>query len=242
MAHGTPDWNRTAGITTTFQLNDLGEAVVRLGSIVTHDRRGDVIWLDSLESGFQKWEISLGGTGAAAAISQARARNGASSVLLTGGSDVNQSVTLVHDLPLPVSGRLGAEGSFNHDSTIEKVEIAVLVYDGTNVTTFRAGWSETDSEVIYLSAPATFTAIATGVALPQSATLFNSLKLVLDTSLGEYVRVILNQTTYSLSGISGVSNADASNPHQRVLIILTSREGQNDIAYVDDIIITQNEP
>jgi len=57
VAHGTPDWGVTAGARTVYQMTDLGELAVRLGSIVTHDRRGDVIFLEDFEEGMGRWRF-----------------------------------------------------------------------------------------------------------------------------------------------------------------------------------------
>ncbi|GAI56753.1 unnamed protein product, partial [marine sediment metagenome] len=55
MAHGQPDFGMYQIAKTIYRLADMGELAVRLGSIVTHDRRGDVIWMDNFDSGIAKW-------------------------------------------------------------------------------------------------------------------------------------------------------------------------------------------
>ena len=94
MAHGTPDWGVTAGAVTTYQVTDLGELAVRLGSPISHDRRGDVIWWDDFECTLNKWQTVANGAGSSVALSDARARNGRYSALLISGS-------AVVDFPLP---------------------------------------------------------------------------------------------------------------------------------------------
>jgi len=63
MAHGTPDWGVTASKKTIYSLHDMGELAVRLGSIVSFDRRGDVIFSDSFQNGLGKVYASGVGAG-----------------------------------------------------------------------------------------------------------------------------------------------------------------------------------
>ena len=65
MAGETPDYGRLSAQATVFPVTDLGELAARLGSIVSHDRRGDVIWLDGFEDGLDKWQPTTSGSGAA---------------------------------------------------------------------------------------------------------------------------------------------------------------------------------
>ena len=62
----------------------LAEAAVRLGGISTHDRRGEIIWQDSFESGTvtPRWVTATNGAASLVKASAAKARNGAFSMLL----------------------------------------------------------------------------------------------------------------------------------------------------------------
>ena len=242
MAHGTPDWGVTAGGTTVYQLTDLGELAVRLGSPISHDRRGDVAWWDDFECGLAKWVSNPGGTGSDFALSTARARNGKYSALLTAGSAFGSSKGMVKRVPVPSLLALGFEHSFSLGSDLEVLSIIYQLYDGTNRVTYEVRWVQDDLELRYGNSAGGFTAFASGIDLLQSADLFHTWKLVGDPLAGEYVRCILNDVEYPLSGIAAPVAADASLPHMLVNVVIEGRLGQNDTVYVDDAIITQNEP
>ena len=55
MGHGYPDYGTQGPVSTVHSIQDLGELAVRLGSIVTFDRRGNVLWLDGFDSGIGAW-------------------------------------------------------------------------------------------------------------------------------------------------------------------------------------------
>ncbi len=242
MAHGKPDWNRTAGPATTYQLDDLGEEAARLGSIVTFDRRGDIIWLDDFENTLNKWEDTLGGTGAAAAISTVRMRNGGNSALLTGGSDGTGQSEIIHRSPFTVASRVGMESSFHTDGEIDYLQMQIITRDGTDQVTYNVRFDDAGQILSYLNSGGTRTTIVSSFQVENLATLFNTWKLVVDQTTGEYVRLIINNTEHDLSGNGGFGASSALEAHVQIDLFLHSRSGQNDTAYIDDVILTQNEP
>ena len=112
MAHGQPDFGLYAVKKTVSGLADLGELAVRLGSIITFDRRGDIVWFDDFEGDVFKWERDPSGVDAAIIVSPEAARNGAFSAKLTTGNLADDHATILHHLPYPVTSRVGFEISF----------------------------------------------------------------------------------------------------------------------------------
>ena len=242
MAHGTPDWGVTAGAVTTYQLTDLAELAVRLGSIDTFDRRGDVIWLDSFADGLNKWGSLASGTGAAVGLSVARARNGQFCALLTAGSDASRSAEIGRLIALPVLSRLGCEVSFSLGSAIDLLDLVVDVFDGTNQVEYYVWWDADAETLNYLDVNGDAVILATGVDPWRSATLFHTWKVVVEASAREWVRVILDDRQYSLAGVAGYVIGPGSDRYLRLTVRLWGHAGENDTVYVDDPIITQNEP
>ena len=241
MAHGTLDWGRSTGDNTTFVLTDLGEQAVRNGSIVSFDRRGDVMWFDGFENGEHMWEENLSGTGAARAISTAEARNGAQSELLTGGSDTQRLSRIIHRVAKPAGDRYGVEVSWNRPGFLDNFVIRMVIFDGANSTEFSIRWRDTDDDLQFLNSSSSFETFATSIDPAIAETLFHTFKLVGDISLNRYVRFIFNGTEYDLSANAGDRDTDTTTPSISMQVELISRAGQNDTVFVDDAIITQNE-
>lgn len=242
MAHGKPDWNLTTGELTTFQLLDVGESAVRQGSIVSFDRRGDVIVMDDFEAALLKWQTSTSGAGASVALSTLEARSGGQSVRLTGGVSSNRSALVNKHVPFPVLTRFGFEFSFAPLTTIESLECEVSIFDGTNRTTFMIRWFDADQELRYRNSSGGDTVLATGVDYPVIPQFFQTWKLFVDGVAGEYVRFITNSTVISMSGIGGRVTADTNPAALRCTLRVDSRSGSNDVVACDDAIVTQNEP
>lgn len=242
MAHGTPDWGVTAGRVTVYQLTDLAEAVVRLGSLDTFDRRGDVLWADDFERSLNKWSPNAQGTGASVALSTARARNGRYSALLTAGSDGGLAAFITHVSPFPALSAFGMEFSFNLGSTIDLLDISVQLFDGTDRLNARIQWFDGSNDLWYQAVGGAFVSFATGVDLARTSTLFHTAKLVFNGVSRRYIRFILDNRTYDLSANALWALADATLPEASVVLSVVGRAGFNDTLYVDDVILTQNEP
>ena len=242
MAHGTPDYGVTAGRATVYQLTDLGELAVRLGSPVSHDRRGDVIWWDDFEWGLNKWEPAFDGTGGSVALSTARSRNGRSSCLLTAGSDSLLTAEIDRRQALPSIARLGVEFSFANIGNFGYIELRCVARTTTGRNTFTVRWDDATNVLQYTDSTGGLVTFATGVNLAAVATLFHTLKMVFDVAATEYVRVILDSTQYDLSGIAGEQVVATTTPYLDLRIRLFGDAAQNDQAYIDDVILTQNEP
>jgi hypothetical protein len=242
MPHGTPDYGVTGGASTVYQVKDLGELAARLGSPITYDRRGDVIWWDDFECGLAKWGIALSGLGAAGAMSTTRARNGRSSLLLTGGSTANRTAIAIHDGPYARLSRFGFEWSFNFPVAFDYVQGTLELYDGVNHTLWHWLWSDTLNAVQYLDGATALDVTAASVNLTAGLQGFQTMKLVVDPATGRYVRGLFNDREIELDGVSGLVLPDATPARVQLAIEVHSRAGNNDQVYIDDVIITQNEP
>ncbi|KKN35896.1 hypothetical protein LCGC14_0779000 [marine sediment metagenome] len=242
MPRDLPDWGAQSSQVTVHEITDLGELAVRLGSIVSFDRRGDVMWFDDFESGITKWVTSASGTGASVAASDNTARNGKNSVLLTGGSDGTRQAELRRDMPFLSLSSLGFEVSFSKASLVQTMEFVVQIWDGTNRHDYKIRYSDADDELQYWSSTEAWVTLATDIDLGTTASLFDTLKMVVDLSGEMYVRVLFNERQLPMDDIDVKLTASGATPFLRVFVLLTSRDGENDIVYVDDVILTQNEP
>ncbi len=242
MAHGTPDWGVTAGRSKVYQLTDMGELAVRLGSIVSFDRRGDVTFLDSFEFGLRAWTASTSGAGAAVDITTGAARSGFASARLVAGSDSNRAASIQHLDIMPALSALGAECSFALSSTIETLDLEHQIFDGTDFIDWRVRWDETNTRLQYFDSSGAWVTFATGVDLAGGAGLFHTMKLRVDFAKRQYINVVFNETSYGLDGIAPQVTASPLRPQLITEILLTGRSGQNDRVHIDDVILTQNEP
>lgn len=207
-----------------------------------YDRRGNIVLVDSFEDGLQHWYSGLAGVGAAVTHSAVRARNGTYSVKLTGGSDGPALAYISHTTSYPKPSRVGVEFSFELSGQPTQVELDLYHFDGTNMHRAFVRWVYSGGDIDYLDNTATWQTLDTGVNLSVGARLFHTMKLVYSMADVEYVRLLLDQTEYSLAGIAVHSPASAAEPCLTVSVYVSSSAGSNKYAYVDDVVVTQNEP
>ena len=136
MPRDLPDWGAPPGPKTIFEVTDLGEVTVRLGSIITFDRGGDVVWFDDFENGIGKWETELSGSGAAIDLALGRSRNGLYAARLVAGSDASELARIIKVLPSPDTDSLGIEYSFQFAQAGDQLDLTLRLYDGTNLTEY----------------------------------------------------------------------------------------------------------
>jgi len=225
-----------------WSVTDLGELAVRLGGIVHFDRRGDVVFLDAFEEGLLKWGATYVGAGAGVALSNVLARSGGWSVLLTAGSDGGRYATISHVIPYPVLSRFGLECSFCIDNNLAALTMAFSLYDGVNLRTAALKYDYVGKALQYKNDVGYYQNLATGLDLFHAGSPFWTWKVVANFGEGTYERAILNETEYDLEGEGLGSEASAVVPNLEVWIQNKGVAGQNAEVYVDDVIITQNEP
>lgn len=242
MGRGQKDFGIYALTTTIAGLSDVGELAARLGSPNVFDRRGNVVFIDSFDNDLIPYERAEVGAGAEVKVVTDYARTSSFSCKMTGGSDSSQLARLQKSLPYPALTKWGFEIGFTYNEDIANIAFAIYLVDGTTWYQGTVYIIPADDELTYLDENNVRQSIATNLGLLSAHTLFNLIKLVVDFDSKEYVRVILNETEYSLADIPLYSYASTEGHYMMARIDLVSPFGENQLAYIDEFIITQNEP
>lgn len=242
MPRDLPDYGALSAQDTVYEVTDLGELAARLGSIVTFDRRGDVIWLDDFKEGLAAWTPSTSGEDAAVELSTARRRSGLFSCLLTAGKDRDCEAEISHAHPFPVLGNFGFEIAFSLGVIIETLDFRIELDDGSNRVRYEIRWDAAAGTLSYYDSSGDYQVIRSGVNLISQASLFHVLKLVVDGVNHEYLRVLLNDTTDLLTNVVARTMASIAANTITISVLNTGRGGVVNYAYVIDTILTQNEP
>lgn len=242
MAHGSPDWGTGKPTTTIYQLSDLGELAARLGSINTFDRRGDVIWFDDFEENLAKWQTSATGTGAWAALSTDYSRSGAMSAKLTTGDTANQFTFIVKRLGLSaLETRFGLEFSVQLHNFARLYAYLQIYREGWIYTTAIRYDPATGVLEYYSSTPA-WVALTAALAL-KVTNCWHTIKLVQDqTALGDYTRLLVDNQNLDVAGIACHRTETDVAEHMMIWIQSQAVLNSNSSMYIDDVILTQNEP
>lgn len=242
MPHGTPDYHITAGAQTTHQLTDLGELAVRLGSPVSHDRRGDVVWYDTFEADVLAWSASSDGAGSSVALDTVSPRSGEQACLLTAGSDGALTAAIAYSLAYPNLSRLGVEFAFQVQGLPDYVQLVAGLFDGATFSQVQIRWDRLNNALQYTIAGGAFVTVATPSLFTGSPKVYHVLKVVWDAQEHTHERLILNDEIYDISGATMPTAASVAGTHLYISIVVLGRAGANDAVRCDDVIVTQNEP
>ena len=140
------------------------------------------------------------------------------------------------------SPRYGIEASFALGSEIDRFSIYINVYDGTHI--YQGGWRYHHNELKMKvrTTGAAWVPVDDVIARSLDSAVFSRMKVVIDVDTGKYARAFLDNIEYPVSAVPLYIQTVANLPRIVVNIYLNGDDGENQVAYVDDVIVTSSEP
>jgi len=242
MAHGTPDWAEERSKSTVYGGIDLAEHANRLGAPFTFDGRGDVLWLDTFKSGVTKWVMTSTGTGSSDGWSAESSEYDGFSAKLVVGTEGWGRGAMLRSFPLPVLSKLGKEFAVNLDADITQLTFDIIVYDGVRITSYPIRYTAATGLFEYQTVGGGFLELSPLKILHTYRHLFHVLKLVIDPTKKEFVRLIVDDTAYNMAGLAAYLGALETLKYARVDIGVVGTVAENAVAFIDRATLTHNEP
>ena len=227
----------------TFPITgDLAELAARLGSPVTHDRKGNVVLLQDFESGMPGWIFITGGANSELVMSTAYARSGAFSMKMVPSTASPYYVGAYKDFAYPYPRNIGIELSFTVDYRTSYIEFRLLTHDPENISYAAITYDHANGQLLYLKSNGFPGVLDADLTLSHQPNIFHTLKFVVDFENDIYNRVVLDHYTYgNLNyGLQVFENAEA--PYCRMQIKNYAINDEQPAVYIDDFTVTQNEP
>ena len=219
-----------------------GELAARLGSIKSFEKRGEVVFMDDFEDSTLKWGTLGSGAGAAVARSTESARSGDYSLKMTTGNAEGNYAKIINYCSFPVSTRFGIEVSVAFDANIEYFNLWSWSFNGTyEVKPQLVYYPQTDLLCV-VDENNDLVTIASDLKLHENDKLYHTFKLVFNISPFTYVRAFCDQHEYDISEYNYQSAANVAAAYLMLRIELFNHSAGNHYAYIDNAIITQNEP
>ena len=242
MGRSGPDFGIYAAKEVTAPLADMGEVAARLGSIVTYDKRGDVVDFDNFEEPILKWLSTIAGAGSAAYLDSDSAASGCQSVKLLLGSILSADILLRKDIAILGSTALGLEASFAHTGYNGYLYFKIWYRSGT---AYYEASVRIDNElgIFYiLDSTDNWKQIATNLFPYGGEFTYNTTKLVADFTTGYWKRLLFNNTEFDLSSEALYSVPDTSTPEIVLTLEVENKFADSNPVWLDDVIWTQAEP
>jgi len=242
MAHGQPDFGSYAAKVTTYGLADMGELAARLGSVVTQDRRGDVMFIETFDSSPLRWLTSTTIAGSSVELQMEYAKRGIAAVKLHTPANAGADAAIIKYWQLPSASNLGLEVSLTMDGAASYYMITSFLDDGTYLHYARLWISEALSKIAIMTTDGAYVDIITSLNTFHNARMFYAPKIVWDWKNKKYKRLIWDGIEYDISDYALYSSPIGAFPHLNVTILKKGTAGSESDNYIDEVILTQNEP
>lgn len=245
VGHGgqdLPDWGISPLSTKYPVLKDLSELAVRLGSPVSFDRMGTVVYAETFSQGMARWyedhafgtsDIDLWGT--AFYTEPYCARFFVDDV-------AGATVSLMTYVPYAYLSRMGVEFAFAAQTTFEELVLRIRVFDGTNVYTGEIDLNSSNYVLNYRNSSNGWSLLASPNLFFGLISSWHIMKVVIDAENETYLRLSLDETDYDMSDYALYKTASSTRPHLEVKIALNGDGGNERTVFIDNIIITIDEP
>lgn len=220
----------------------LGELASILSPVKRFDRRGNVVFWDDFEAGYATWEASISGTGAAVDLTCDRSLHGGYAVKLTGGSDALQDAAITRWHPYPRGARIGLSVAVAWESNVDYIRLDLNFRTTTHLWYSAVRYDPGAQDFEYRDSAGAWQDIDASKPLNEDDHSFHIFKHVIDVTAQEYVRAFLDDEEYDLSGVGLQSTAVGTTPAVYITVYCFSDAGHNAVAYVDSVILTENEP
>lgn len=242
MAHGHRDWGGYASTSTIHLLQDMGELAARLGSIVTFDRRGNVLFFDDFQTGLSRWSQGTVGAASSIYISLLTGLWGPYSIGFTAGPNAGDLCSLNRYFAYPVPSRIGLELASTLHSDVGNLYLNLAHRNDDETVRFRVRYLGSTDAFQYLDSAGAYQDLATGLGVYTGSDQFHHFKLVVDLTDNTYVRAIMDNHEYDLADIEGYNVAHGPGVLVGTLISLESSGAASSVVNLGGVIITQNEP
>jgi hypothetical protein len=242
MAHGHEDYGVAAPIKTIYTLQDVAELAARLGSIDTFDRRGNVLFMETFQGSLAKLQTGTSGSNGSISISNQRARFGDFSCKMVTGDATNNKAFIIAYLPYMILSKVGFEVSWCPQLWIRDIELRLYFYTGATYKEFSVRWHAATDEWQYYDSNGDWIALSPTHLLARDVYTFNFTKLVVNLDTQEYVRLICNNLSWDLSGISPWGDVSSDAPIILCETTIYTRDDYSCTVYLGSMIVTQNEP
>lgn len=240
MPRGYPDWGKIKKEDYVSAVADLGELAVRLGSVVSFDRRGDVYFVDSFEEGVARWAVVSAPAGGTGVVSTDYSTHGGYTLKATTPAAVGGTVAIQRYEPIAFTGKAGWEVALMSMGDLLFFELVLDLLDGDRNWRATVRLDIVGKKWEYEDSTGTWQTAATGVTFSEVETLFNLTKLVVDLTEHEYVRLLYNADEWDLDGAALRDLGATTGVYVRFQARLTADDATD--CYFDTVISTLNEP
>ena len=241
MPHGAPDDSDVVKAGAAYRLDDMAELAARLGSPVTFNRFGDVVWLDTFEDGLGGWYAGATDAASAIYIQGTRTMSGGCAVEMASATIAPDYIGMWKHFAYKEDTRLGFGCTYACDGDGTTVTIRLVYYDGTRVYLGKVEVDHASGEVSYLNSGGVETVVGALGKLDITGYVWYPVKLVIDTATGEFVGFRFGPTNIDMSGLALWQGPATDAPRCIASVYFFCDDALDHSLYIDNCVFTVNE-
>ena len=226
---------------TRFPVADLGELAARLGSPVTFDRRGEVLWYDIGNHGLSAYTVGGSGYRNEIYVDCAYTLHGGYTYKMVAGSDSDLYSYLVKILSNIGLQHMGLEVAFALLTPNDYFLISALFFDGSQMHRGIIKVKGSEQTLCYEDKNGNDIPLLSGIKFDDPYGVTHHIKLVMNFETGYYERLLFDTYRISLADIQEHKSNAPDIPQYRLRLRQQGRLGYNDTVAVFHIIVTGNE-
>jgi hypothetical protein len=220
----------------------MAELAVRLGSFVNYDRRGEVIWSSAFNDGGRGFTKTSSGAVGEAYLSSDNVEHGGLVLVLLTDSNLFDFCRIEKAMRFPHRGGVGIELSAAVDKNCFTVWIFFILCDGTYQYEFILVYTHATGIITVLDSTGAYPVVGTCGLLYDDGYTYAQIKMVVDTSSGKYVKIMVNEHEFNARAIVGRRSNLVDNANLKAYIRVSTSVANFTQLRVSHVIITQNEP
>ena len=242
MAHGMPDDSNIVYQDALYRADDLGELAIRLGAPGAFLRSGHVVWQDNFGEGVGGWSKEVVGVGSYALLANTWPVTGGVCMVLYADDTDPGLIQIDHTMGVPYIGRYGLACMFVPDETTYRVEFELEVNHGPVNTQYSIRYDHSAHTLSYVTTGPAWVVFAVGVSISDTHHVPYIWKLVLDSKTQMYDHLFFAGVKYDLSGILGFATVVEATWMCRATFMTRADGADPSICWLDDVILTIDEP
>lgn len=238
----SPDYGLSSTYFGRTNLLDMGELAVRLGAPNRFDRTGSTIFVDQFIGGLNSWKGTGLQTDEEPILSGLYYYQRPYCVQLRTLASSGSSSNIQNDLPFPYATTIGYEFAYFRPFGVTRLQVFLQLNDGTTSHLAQLRIDFGTYKIYILDDSYVWIEVFSGSTPIDVYDAWNIVKLVVDYENDIYVRLVMNKNDIALTDYSLYLDSDSSRPRLRVAFYLYPTDSEIENIYLDNVIITIDEP
>jgi len=239
--HGARDYSNLTGIGNLYQLYDLAELAVRLGSLIDYDRRGQLVWVYSFDDGLSPVIEWSNGSGSVLLLATGVGHRGAFRAQLTAGPDVGRYAGFYKIVPTSNDKVMSVFCWFHTWAAKDEFYLNLYHYTGYLQFLTYLMFDFVHNTVKVRTVEDNHLDLNYPISDIASASYFAYAKVVCDLNTHQLVRAQINNDGFNLAGKSMPYTSDTLFKGVMLRCSLVNREADSNTAVVDTVGIMTND-